>query len=118
MAENPLKYLCLIIIEEVNMTYTRVMGIYVTDEQAYSKYREGMLPILESFGGSFGYDFKVSEVLKVKEEGPINRVFTIEFPSEQSMGQFFSDPNYLSIKKAHFDGAVSSRTTLALFEGP
>jgi uncharacterized protein (DUF1330 family) len=85
------------------MTYTRVMGICVTDEEEYSNYRKGMLPILQSYGGSFGYDFKVSEVLKAKTDEPINRVFTI------------SDPSYLVVKKAHLDVSISSRTVIGMF---
>ena len=98
------------------MTYTRVMGICVTNEEEYSNYRKGMLPILQSYGGSFGYDFKVSEVLKSKTDEPINRVFTIEFPNEEVMEKFFSDPNYLVVKKAHLDISISSRTVIGMFE--
>lgn len=102
--------------EDSRMTYTRVMGIYVTNEEEYANYRKGMLPILQSYGGSFGYDFKVSEVMKSKEDAPINRVFTIEFPSQETMEKFFSDPNYLVVKKAHLDVSISSRTVIAMFE--
>lgn len=98
------------------MAYIRIMGIYVTDDEEYSNYRKSMTPILESYQGYFGYDFKVSEVLKAKEEGPINRVFSIEFPSQEKMQAFFEDPNYLEVKKQHFDCSVGSRTTIALFE--
>ena len=58
------------------MTYERIMGIYVSDDDEYQKYRNGMMPILKSFGGSFGFDFKVSEVLRSKTDDDINRVFT------------------------------------------
>ena len=102
--------------EDSRMTYTRVMGICVTNEEEYANYRKGMLPILQSYGGSFGYDFKVSEVMKSKEDVPINRVFTIEFPSEEIMEKFFSDPNYLVVKKTHLDGSISSRTVIGMFE--
>lgn len=98
------------------MTYTRVMGICVTNEEEYSNYRKGMLPILQSYGGSFGYDLKVSEVLQAKTNDPINRAFTIEFPSQDVMEKFFSDPNYLVVKKAHLDISISSRTVIAMFE--
>ncbi len=98
------------------MTYARVMGICVTNEEEYAHYRKGMLPILQSYGGTFGYDFKVSEVMKSKEDVPINRVFTIEFPSQEIMEKFFSDPNYLVVKKAHLDVSISSRTVIAMFE--
>ena len=74
------------------MTFERVMGLHVIDDGEYQKYREGMQPILKSFGGSFGYDFKIAEVLLSKTEDEINRVFTIEFPSKQVMEEFFSNP--------------------------
>ncbi|MBK8186759.1 MAG: DUF1330 domain-containing protein [Cellvibrio sp.] len=98
------------------MTYTRLMGACITNEEEYSTYRKGMLPILQSYGGSFGYDFKVSQVLIAKTDEPINRVFTIEFPSQEVMEKFFSDPNYLVVKKAHLDISISSRTVIGMFE--
>jgi uncharacterized protein (DUF1330 family) len=55
------------------MRVERLVGLYVTDEEMYKKYREGMLPILEAFGGGFSYDFKVSEVLKSEVKEKINR---------------------------------------------
>jgi len=48
-----------------------------------------MIPILHSFGGSFGFDFKVNKVLKSKMDEGINRVFTLDFPSRKIMGIFF-----------------------------
>ena len=75
-----------------------------------------MTPILESFGGSFGFDFKISEVLISKSDGQINRVFTIEFPSEEIMGRFFNDAKYLKVKKQHFESSVQSITTIAMYE--
>ncbi|MFT4782008.1 MAG: hypothetical protein ACI9SD_001699, partial [Pseudohongiellaceae bacterium] len=56
------------------MSFERIMGLEVINEEEYQKYRENMIPILHSFGGSFGFDFKVSEVLKSKTDDVINRV--------------------------------------------
>jgi len=42
------------------------MGLNVNDDEEYQLYSEGMMPILRSFGASFGFDFKVSEVLLSK----------------------------------------------------
>jgi len=98
------------------MPFERVMGIYVSDDDEYQRYREGMAPILCSFGGSFGYDFKVSEVLLSKTDDKINRVFTIEFPNKELMDKFFTNPEYLNIKKRHFDNSVTSKTTISLHE--
>jgi len=96
------------------MTYERIMGIDVTDEEEYQKYRNGMIPILESFGGKFGFDFKVSDVLITKSPDKINRVFTIEFPSQEKMEAFFSNPDYLAIKKRHYYSSVKSKTVISL----
>ncbi len=98
------------------MAFERIMGIYVTDDTEYQCYREAMMPILASFGGAFGYDFKVAEVLRSKTDDDINRVFTIEFPSKQHMDDFFSDPAYLAVKDLHFIRSVSSTTTISMHE--
>lgn len=98
------------------MAFERIMGIYVSDDEEYQKYRNGMMPILKSFGGSFGFDFKVSEVLLSKTDDDINRVFTIEFPSKQVMESFFSDPEYLTVQKKHFNKSVKSKTVISLHE--
>lgn len=90
-----------------------LVGLNVTNDTEYAKYREGMTPILESFGGGFGYDFKVDEVLKSTTENKINRVFTIYFPSEEKMNSFFSDKEYLKIKETHFSNSVESTTIIS-----
>lgn len=98
------------------MSFERIMGLDVINNDEYQKYRDAMLPILESFGGSFGYDFKIAEVLKSKAEGTINRVFTIDFPSKKVMDSFFSDPNYLQVKSQYFDNSVKSVTIISMHE--
>jgi len=92
------------------------MGLDVTDDEEYQKYREGMMPILESFGGSFGFDFKVSEVLQSKTDASINRVFTIDFPSKEVMDNFFSDPSYLKVKNQYFKKSVRSAIVISMHE--
>ncbi len=74
-----------------------------------------MDPILLSYGGGFGYDFKLSEVLKSKTEAPINRVFTIYFSNEDSMNSFFSNDKYLKIKERHFEKSVTDTTIIATY---
>lgn len=39
-----------------------LVGLNITNDDNYTKYREGMTPILESIGGGFNYDFKIAEV--------------------------------------------------------
>lgn len=98
------------------MTYERIMGIEVVDEPMYQDYRDAMTPLLNSVGGDFGFDFKVSEVLKSKTKDNINRVFTIEFPSNEIMHQFFNSADYLAIKNRYFDQSVNSITVISLHE--
>ena len=98
------------------MPFERIMGIEVTNEEEYQKYRENMTPILHSFGGSFGFDFKIGEVLKSKTDNVINRVFTIDFPSKEVMDEFFNDPNYLAVKEQYFKHSVKSVTTISMHE--
>ncbi len=98
------------------MTFERIMGINVSDDEEYQLYRKGMMPILRSFGGSFGFDFKVSEVLLSKTDDDINRVFTIEFPSKKAMDEFFANPEYLAVQKRHFVNSVTSKTIISMHE--
>lgn len=98
------------------MAYERIMGLNVIDDIEYQKYRDAMIPILTTYGGAFGFDFKVAEVLKSKTEAPINRVFTIDFPDEATMNAFFNDPGYLEAKAQHLDHSVNARTIISLHE--
>ena len=92
-----------------------LVGLQVTNEADYAKYREGMTPILESIGGGFGYDFKVSKVLKSESPNPINRVFTISFPDKNAMDLFFADEKYLKIKEQFFTKSVGSTTIISTY---
>lgn len=98
------------------MAFERIMGLNVIDDAAYQQYREAMIPILKTYGGAFGYDFRVSEVLLSKDAGDINRVFTIEFPSREAMEQFFADPDYLAVRGEYFERSVAGSTVISLHE--
>ncbi|WKZ70881.1 MAG: DUF1330 domain-containing protein [Melioribacteraceae bacterium] len=95
--------------------YEYLVGLNVTDDASYQKYREGMTPILKSYGGGFNYDFKVSEVFITQSQNKINRVFTLFFPDKETSERFFSDPEYLEIKKAYFEKAVESTTIISRY---
>ena len=98
------------------MAIESLVGLNVVDEKAYQSYRDEIMPILKSYGGGFGYDFKVAKVLKSLTEAPINRVFTIYFSNKDSMNSFFSNPEYLTIKQKHFEKAVTDTTIIATYE--
>ena len=98
------------------MAIEMLVGLRVVDEETYHSYREQMMPILESYGGGFGYDFKVSEVLKSQTKAPINRVFTISFPDQGSRDSFFSNDVYLKIRQQNFEKSVTDTTIIATYE--
>jgi uncharacterized protein (DUF1330 family) len=98
------------------MAFQMFVGLNVIDDERYQFYRDEMTPLLETLGGGFGYDFRVSEVLKSPNQNTINRVFTIYFPSKDSMDSFFSNPEYLTIRKKHFEKAVADTTIIATYE--
>jgi uncharacterized protein (DUF1330 family) len=93
--------------------FTRLYGLQVEDQQAYVRYRARMMPLLHAHGGGFGIDLEVSRVLKAPEEGALNRVFSIGFPSRAASAAFFADPAYLAVRSEHFEPAVSRVLLLA-----
>ena len=96
------------------MKFEMLVGLHVTDDEAYAEYRKAMMPILERYGGGFRYDFKVSETLKAEADQEINRVFTIYFEDESARDRFFSDPDYAVAKQTFF--AKSVRATVIIAE--
>jgi len=100
----------------INMSYEILVGLNVLDENKYGDYRSAMTPILASYKGNFGYDFRVSEVLLAQGSTEINRVFTITFPSKTNMESFFSDPQYLAVKELHFISSVGNVTLISSYE--
>ncbi len=93
-----------------------LIGLYVTDDEMYKKYRTAMFPILQKHGGDFGYDFKIAEVLKSEVKQPINRVFTIFFEDEKAKERFFLNEEYINIKKRLFEKSVSSVIEIAKYD--
>jgi uncharacterized protein (DUF1330 family) len=89
-----------------------LMALNVVDADLYAKYRAAMSPLLEAHGGSFGLDLWVAEVLRGPVDKPFNRLFTILFPSLERREAFFSNPEYLAIRKALFEPSVSESTRL------
>ena len=98
------------------MAFEMLVGLNVVDDEVYQSYRNEMAPILNSYGGGFGYDFRVAEVLKSKTDARINRVFTIYFSNEDSMNLFFSNDEYLKIKQRYYEKSVTDTTIIATYE--
>ncbi|CAH9060326.1 hypothetical protein PSECIP111951_02257 [Pseudoalteromonas holothuriae] len=96
--------------------YEMLVGLEVSDNEIYAQYRAAMKPILATFEGAFGYDFMVSEVLLSQVSEPINRVFTINFPTQLSANNFFEDNDYQSIKSQYFEASVRNTVIIASYE--
>ena len=92
-----------------------LVGLNVTDDELYQKYRDEMTPILKEYGGGFRYDFLIEKVLKTDSESKINRVFAIYFESEEAKNEFFLNDKYIQIKEKYFTPSVSSATTIAKY---
>ena len=88
------------------MAYEMLVGLNLKDEKVYQDYRNAMRPLLEKYGGGFRYDFKIDKVLKSEVDHPINRVFVIYFRDENASKDFFSNPDYLVVKKTYFEASV------------
>ncbi|WP_432473473.1 DUF1330 domain-containing protein [Amphritea sp. HPY] len=98
------------------MAYEMLVGLNVLDDRLYQEYRTEMKPILAIYGGGFGYDFKVAEMLQSEADAEINRVFTIYFENSDAMDGFFSDADYLKVKQQFFDKSVGSVTIISSYE--
>ena len=96
--------------------FENLVGLQVANEELYREYRKAMRPILKEHGGDFGYDFKVAEVLINQSGNPINRVFTIYFPDEDTSKKFFSNSRYLEVKEQYFNKAVECTTIISQYE--
>jgi len=90
-----------------------LMALNVVDAELYAKYRAAMAPLLEAHGGRFGLDLWVGEVLRAPpDQKPFNRMFTIIFPSPERREAFFSNPEYLAVRKQFFEPSVAAVTNL------
>ena len=98
------------------MAIETLVGLQVDDEECYQTYREQMTPILKRYGGEFRYDFQVAQVLRAATPEPINRLFIISFPNQESMDAFFSNEKYLQVRHQYFENAVSTTTIIATYE--
>ena len=98
------------------MPYERIVGLEVTDQDAYTQYRTEMAPLMDAAGGEFRYDFDVARVLRGENDARINRAFVIRFPSQAASERFFADPRYLEIRRRLFEPSVSSTVLIAEYE--
>ena len=91
----------------------RCVGVQVSDEEGYQRYRDAMMPLLLECGGLFLLDVRVSEVLKAPQDGRFNRLFIIRFPDAETASGFFTTEAYVAIRDALFSPSVSSVTMIS-----
>ena len=94
------------------------MGLFVADQERYSRYRAEIAPLLEAAGAGFRYDFDVSQTLKSEAGVEINRVFVLRFPDREARDRFFADPQYVSIRGRLFEKAVKRTVVIAEYDAP
>ena len=82
-------------------------GLEVKDDAGYARYRQEMTPILMRYGGGFGCDFVVAQVL-IGPNPRTNRVFTLAFPDRASRERFFADPQYRAVRARWFEQSVGA----------
>jgi len=99
-----------------NSSHELLIGLHVTDDDMYTRYREEMTPILHEYGGSFRYDFRIGEVLDGETSDAINRLFVISFPDAQTKDAFFANEAYTKVRHEFFEPAVQTVTTLAEYD--
>jgi len=92
-----------------------LVGLEVTDEATYARYRAEMGPILASYGGSFGIDLAVARVLHGGHER-LNRVFTIVFPDPPTRARFFADTSYRAVRTAFFEPSVARTVIIGEYD--
>jgi uncharacterized protein (DUF1330 family) len=93
-----------------------LIGLHVTDQERYAEYRKHMSPLLEAHGGQFVVDVLVAEVLRAPGSTPINRLFTIRFPSQAQHDAFFADPDYVAVRAQYFEPSVGAVQRLGRYE--
>lgn len=100
------------------MPHEIIVAMHVTDPAGYARYRAGMTPILQTYGGGFRYDLVVSETLASAAPHPINRVFALFFRDRPAREAFFADPGYARVRSEHFTGSVGGFTLVAEYDRP
>ena len=80
--------------------------VEVHDMQQYRKYTARTPAIIEKYGGRFLT--RGGEVVTLEGEGPSNRVVLIEFPSLQTVLDFYNAPEYQEVKELRLPASTAS----------
>lgn len=99
------------------MRFFRLVGAEISDQQGYQEYRDRMVVLLQAIGGKFEYDFHTVSSQMSGNGQNYNRIFVLSFPSEEVMKSYFSNEEYVSIKRKYFDNAVADIASIASWNG-
>ena len=98
--------------------YQLLVGLHVTNDEQYTQYRQHIMPLPESNGGNFEYDFTIDATLKNAAGHPINRLFVLSFPDQKAQHNFFNSPTYLQIRETYFQPSVNAASIISTWEQP
>ena len=80
-----------------------IVRVKVTDHDRYAKYRQAVLPLIESFGGK-RIPGDQAELLEGDQNG--NRIVLFAFPNIDAIRAFWNSPAYAPVKELRRDAAV------------
>ena len=75
--------------------YMLVQGM-ITDDEQYDRYRQAVMPLIETFGGRHVRGGTV-ELLEGQQNG--RRTALFEFPSMEALHAFWNSPEYRPVKE-------------------
>jgi uncharacterized protein (DUF1330 family) len=86
------------------MTAYIILQTKIVDEEQHAKYREGVMPLIEKFGGRHIVKGGPLVVLEGSHDG--RRFSIIEFPSIDIINTFWTSPEYTHLKELRKDTAL------------
>ena len=78
------------------MTCYMIVRSKITDEERYGRYREAVMPLIETFGGRHVRGGMV-ELLEGQQDD--RRIALFEFPSMDSVHAFWNSPEYVPVRE-------------------
>ena len=80
--------------------------VEVSDMQQYRKYTARTPDIIEKYGGRFLV--RGGEVVTLEGEVPASRIVLIEFPSLETMQEFYDSEEYQEVKELRLPASTAS----------
>lgn len=84
------------------MTAYLIIAANISNEMAYAKYRQAVMPLIETFGGRH---LRGGEAVKLEGTPSDGKIALFEFPSMDAIRLFWQSPEYAAIKKLRLSSA-------------